>query len=269
MGVWDTTKKVGGTIYGGVKKVGKGLYDAFLGSAGTYTPASAESVYWGGNPFAQQARVDEYGRNLYEGYDASRRFEDAGMGARGLELSVYDRYQQMADGRGPSVAREMAKQGADVAQQQALQLAAGARGGGGNQLLAMRQAQQTGALAQQRAMATSAQLGQQEQLSAMGAMGDLASRVRAGDAQAQELAAARGAAFLGARQGVEGAAFQGEQARALANQEAENMAKQEALRSKREQQQNRRQIAQNAASLAAKGAMAYATGGASLAAGGV
>jgi len=266
MGLWDSVKDAGSYLWSGVKSVGKGIL-GYVGdvtgynSAGTYDPALAERVYWGGSPFVQGERINQYGGLINEGYDASRRFEAAGMGARGLELSVYDRYQQMAEGRGPSVAREMAKQGADVAQQQALQLAASARGGGGNQLLAIRQAQREGALAQQRAMATAAQLGQQEQISAIGAMGDIASRVRSGDARAQEMAAARGRDFLGARQELERSVYQGEQQRSLADQEAKNLSKAEGIRSRMDQMDRRREFFKTALSAGVSAAKMAAGGG--------
>jgi hypothetical protein len=136
---------------------------------------------------------------------------------------------------------------------QANQMAASARGGGGNQLLAQRMAQQTGAQAQQQASATAAQLGQQEQLAAMGAMGDVASRLRAGDARAQEMAAGRGRDFLGARQGVEGAAMEGAQQRSLADQEATTLASQENLRSKREAKAAKAELVKNVFGVVAGG----------------
>ena len=254
MAIWDTVKKVGGAALG--IPIAKSFYDIHTGNAGTYTPATADQVYWGGDKGAQGARVDEYGRRLDEGYGASQRFEQAGLEGRGLERQTFNAYEQMSRGEGPSVARQMAMQGANTAQMQANQMAASARGGGGNQLLAQRMAQQTGAQAQQQASATAAQLGQQEQLAAMSAMGDMASRLRAGDARAQEMAAGRGRDFLGARQGVEGASFQGEQQRSLANMEAANMANQEQLKSKREARAQRAQLFEKgfgAASSAAKG----------------
>lgn len=144
------------------------------------------------------AKVNAYKtdkRNLEEQDEAALHMADAdanrALEARGMQKDVYGRYAAMADGKGPSVAREMARQGANQAQANANQLAASVRGNGGNVLLANRNATKVGAEAQMTASGQSAQLGQQEQIAAMGAMGNLAGDIRSGDNQSRSLSEAR------------------------------------------------------------------------------
>lgn len=163
---------------------------AALGAAGLATSYAAAT--------RDPAKVNAYKtdkRKLDEQDAAALHMADADANraqeARGMQKDVYGRYAAMADGTGPSVAREMARQGANQAQANANQLAASVRGNGGNVLLANRNATKVGAEAQMTASGQSAQLGQQEQIAAMGAMGNLAGDIRSGDNQSRSLSEAR------------------------------------------------------------------------------
>ena len=133
--------------------VGAGLGGALGGTIGGWfgkkkkvAAPPQERVYMGGSGLAEQRYLSELGGGEYNAFQAAEEAQRQANEARGLENQVFGEYgaldqqfgaldQQYADlaaGRGPSLGRQMAMQGANTAQMQANQLAAGARGGGGH-----------------------------------------------------------------------------------------------------------------------------------------
>lgn len=197
--------------------------------------AKAAPTYFGGNADYQANLQSQLGQQDQQALMMADRERGMGMQARGLQQDVYGNYARMAQGEGPSVARQMAQQGANVAQQQANQTAASARGGGGNQLLAQRNAQRVGASAQMTASGQAAQLGQQEQLAAMAAMGETAGQMRAGDTQARGLSEGRAQSRNAALMGMNSDILRADTQRSLGDQNAEMLAQTENAKYKRMQ----------------------------------
>ena len=128
----------------------------------------------------------------------------------GRQGAVYDRWAAMADGTGPSLAREQLKAGLGTAQAQQAAAAANTRGGAANQLVGARQAAQMGSAMQGQANQQAVMVRAQEQMGAiqgMGgaadSMGQTAGAMRAGDFTARGYDEQRAAGALGARMGVE------------------------------------------------------------------
>jgi hypothetical protein len=288
----ENTGQLAGTVLGGGAglllggpmgaAVGAGLGGALGGTVGGWfgkkkkeiAAPPAERVYMGGSGLAEQRYLSELGGGEYNAFQAAEEAQRQANAARGLENQVFgefgaldQQYAEMAAGRGPSVARQMAMQGANTAQMQANQLAAGARGGGGNQLLAQRMAQQTGAQAQQQASAAAAQLGQQEQLAAMGARAGLAGQraglagqIRSGDYQGRAYDEARGGRYLDARTGAMGQIYQGQTGAAAGNQQASMMASVENAKLAEAEKDRRQRMIEKSASVAAGAAGKGAAG---------
>jgi hypothetical protein len=207
----------------GTAALGSAIYSSTKKNA-QLEPAYAQQTYYGGDP-DEQKRI----RGTLEAQDqqalgfANQQMYQ-GQQARELQTDSYGRFRQMADGKGPSVARQMAKEGADNAARAAQQQAASTRGGGGNQLAAQRMAMQTGAELASKGNQQAATLGQQEQLAAMGQMGDMASTMRAGDAQARAMSEARAADRSGTLNSVNTSVLQADTQRSLANAQAQQEA---------------------------------------------
>lgn len=219
--------------------------------------APAQQTYWGGSAGTQ---ADTQARLLAQDQAALGMADQnaiQGNQARGMQLDAYGRWQQMADGQGPSVARQMAREGGDAAARAAQAQAASARGGGGNQLAAQRFAMQTGAEAQTRANQQAATLGQQEQLAAMGQLGQMAGDIRGGDAQARAMSEARAGDRSGSYMGMGGQILQADTQRALADQEALMMSRQQNSALKEKSKDRWMQLGgalmNNAGGMAAKG----------------
>lgn len=102
--------------------------------------------------------------------------------ARAKQMALGQQYQDVIDGKAPSVAEMQMRAGQDATAQQALNMAASARGGGG--MLAAQQAQQANALGQQRVGMEAGMLRAQETAQARDAYGNLLNNVRGGDMSA-------------------------------------------------------------------------------------
>lgn len=211
--------------------VGMGTWLGIVGIAAQYgaarkdapqvTQVKAEKQYFGGSPEKAAAMQAQWGSQDAQALQMATQDASRGQQARGLQQDAYNRFAAMAEGRGPSVAKEMARQGANQSQANANQLAASTRGGGGNQLLAMRNAQKVGSNAQMQASGQSAQLGQQEQLAAMGQLANVAGEMRAGDAQARSMSEGRASDRNKSVYGMNSEQLQADVAIAQGNQNAE------------------------------------------------
>lgn len=99
--------------------------------------------------------------------------------ARAKQMALGQQYQDVIDGKAPSVAEMQMRAGQDATAQQALNMAASARGGGG--MLAAQQAQQANALGQQAVNRDAGMMRAQETAQARDAYGNLLGNVRQGD----------------------------------------------------------------------------------------
>lgn len=110
------------------------------------------------------------------GLGAQQNFAQALAAQNGIGnlANVYNQYQGVANGTGPNPAQAMLNQatGQNIANQSAM--AASQRGAGANVGLLQRQAAMTGANAQQQAVGQGASMQAQQQLSALGSMGNIA-----------------------------------------------------------------------------------------------
>ena len=213
--VWSTLKKGFDTA----ANVGTlGLYGTTMDTAtmagpkATTVAPNAASYEFGGSPLMRDRYRQELSGRDAQALAMAGGEAGAAQQARGLQGDLYGQYGAMARGEGPSLAAMQMRAGLDQAQQQAGQQAASVRGGAGNQLIAQRMAQQTGAaLASQAAQATS-ELRQREQLAAMEAQAGLAGAMRQGDLASRGLSEQRAAGALGARMGLESQQMQGQMA---------------------------------------------------------
>jgi hypothetical protein len=101
--------------------------------------------------------------------------------ARGLMAQSAQSYQDVLSGKTASVAELQRQQGQMQAAAQGYQQAASARGGGGNAILAQRQAQQQAASASLGGNRDAAMLRAQEQDAARGGLANVGNQLRAGD----------------------------------------------------------------------------------------
>jgi hypothetical protein len=203
-----------GTIAGG-----------FAMKGGKVSSVKAEPTYYGGSPEEQQELRGKLKQQDQEALGMANNSARQAAEARGMEGDAYRNFATMAAGEGPSVGRQIASQAAATAGSQAQQMAASARGGGGNQLLAQRAAARAGADATMKGAATAAQVGAQEQIAAMNAMGDMASKMRAGDDRARQLSEGRASDRAGLLNRADTAQLSADTSRSLADQEAEMMAR--------------------------------------------
>lgn len=201
-----------------------GLAGAYAsGSMGSGTPVTAPKTnagayQWGGNA---NALGDE--SNRLTGYeDASRAQADQArglaLGARGDQAALAARYGEMAAGRGPSLATKTMEAGLQQATGQAQAQAAATRGGGGNALLAQRNAQREAAGMSLGVAREAGQARVQEQLGAMAAQGGMVNAMRQGDLALRGQDQGAYQADMGARYGL-----QGQQLQANVQQDAERM----------------------------------------------
>lgn len=180
----------------GAGLAGAGLIGAYASGAMNSTshvqaPQTNKGSYvWGGDKNA----LPQETKRLTGFEDQSRALAQS---ARGDQAALATRYADMEAGRGPSLAREQLREGANTAANNASNLAASVRGGGGNQLLAMRDAQNAGVQASAAANESAAQVRAQEQLGAMQAQAALYQGMRAADQQAYQN-------DMAARYGLEG-----------------------------------------------------------------
>lgn len=199
----------GATAYGASKKVPKA------------TPVAVKpTAFGGGNDLQEQQLRREMADREATALSSADRYAKDAEGARGLQASAYDRYQQQAEGRGPSLAAKLAEQSANRMAAVQAQSAASARGGGGNQLLAQRMAMQQGAVVGQQGAAQASQMRMQEQMEGMRGMADMSTRMREGDLAARGMSEQRAAGSLGARMGMEGTIYEGGVRTALAEQQS-------------------------------------------------
>jgi len=195
---------LGSAIYGATRKVDKAQ------------PVPVEKSYYGGSAGREMYLRNQLGGREYDALYGANRYAKDAEGARGLQLSAYDRYRQQYEGGGPSLAARMAEQSAARMAEVQGQAAASARGGGGNQLLAQRLAMQQGAQVGQQGAALAAQMRMQEQLEGARGMADMSTRVREGDFTARGMSEKRASDSLGALMGMEGAILQADTQRNLA-----------------------------------------------------
>lgn len=215
MSIWGSIKRFGETGLGLATGLVKGAVVG--GDKVNQTPVDPNAYQYGGSPEATDLWRQELAQR--DALAGGRLSLDARLSdeARGRQSALYDQYGALARGEGPSLAREQMRAGLDQSQQQASQQAASARGGAGNQLLAQRYAQQTGAQLASSAAAQGAQLRAQEQLAALQAQAGLAGQMRQGDLSARGLSEQRYAGSLDARMGMEGQQLQAQMARDAAN----------------------------------------------------
>lgn len=133
-------------------------------------------------------RADQYNElgSFYANRDDTRIDYAQADADREQQLALAQQYQDVIDGKAPSVAQLQMQRGLDEATQQSLQMAASARGGGA--LLAQQQAGQAGALARQQAIGDSSTLRAQETAAARDSKGQLLGQTAAqsaGRAEAQ------------------------------------------------------------------------------------
>lgn len=176
---------------------------------GTPTPR-AQAYQWGGST---QALGQENKR--LTGYEDQGRA--LSLSARGDQAALAEQYKHMAAGNGPSMAEKQMQRGLAESTAQAQAQAAATRGGGGNALLAQRNAQRTAAdmsLAVNRdaGMARTA-----EQMGAMNAQAALYGQMRGADQQGYQ-------ADMGARYGLQGQQLQANMAQDQARMGAEQWA---------------------------------------------
>jgi len=176
----------------------------------TAPQTNSQAYQWGGNA---NALGDESKR--LTGYENQGRA--LSLSARGDQAALAEQYKRMAAGNGPSMAEKQMQRGLaeSTAAQQAQ--AAATRGGGGNALLAQRNAQRTAA---DMSLAVNRDAGMartQEQLGAMQAQASLYGQMRGADQQAYQ-------ADMGARYGLQGQQLQANMAQDQARMSAEQWA---------------------------------------------
>jgi hypothetical protein len=181
MAFWNTLAKVGGALVGG--PVGYFAGDALTGgddakkvlgaigdATGLKSVKGPQASYLGGNADAYAAQLARTGQQA----DQNRAYQGSAFGQQMAEqqrqLEVRDQQgalaqalAQQAAGQGPSVAQAQMRGALDANQQQAMAMAAGARG---NTALAQRNAMNAGSQANLQAGAQMAAMRAQEQLSA-------------------------------------------------------------------------------------------------------
>lgn len=119
------------------------------------------------------------------------------------------RFEDMAAGRGPSLAREQLAEGQAEAQRRQMAMAAGASGGAAGRQLAERNAQRLGADAQLDTNRAAAQIRAQEQIAAMNAAANLSTGMRNASQQGGVDAQRFESEAMGMRLGLEQQQMQG------------------------------------------------------------
>jgi hypothetical protein len=142
------------------------------------------------------------------------------MAARGQQQQALGLLSGAAQGTAPSVAQQQLQQGMDAGLRQQAAMAASARGGGGGQLMAQRDAAMQGAQLQQQTAGNAAMLRAQEMAQARGQFADMTSGIRAGDQSSQQLAMQQAQAQAGLTQQAMLANQQAGLGAGIANQQA-------------------------------------------------
>lgn len=198
-GIGTTAGAVGGGIIAGVgswlsQQGGKGggnmkAYKVDPTGGSGFFQYGGEDYDWenGGISGAEKRarRYDQLGAAYAERPDAFADYTTADQDyarqqeARGQQLALGQQYQDVIAGKTPSLAEMQMRQGQDATAQQALNMAASARGGGG--MLAQQQAINANALGQQRVGQDAAMLRAQETAQARDAYGNLVRDMRGAD----------------------------------------------------------------------------------------
>ncbi len=177
MGFWKTAAKIGGAVVGG--PVGFLAADALTGGStlkgigkamGMGGVKGPQASYLGGSPealaaqLARSGQIGDFSRGMQGGaFDQQAQEQARQLQVREQQSALAAALAQQAAGQGPSVAQAQLQGALDANQQQALSLAAGARG---NTALAQRNAMLAGSQANLQAGTQMAALRAQEQLSA-------------------------------------------------------------------------------------------------------
>lgn len=159
----------------------------------------AGAYQYGGSEAAAQAWRDELAKRQ-QGWQPQLASDIA------AQQRALGRFEDMAAGKGPSLAREQLAAGQAEAQRRQAAMAAGASGGAAGRALAERNAQRVGADAALEANQAAAALRAQEQIGAMNAAANLATGMRGASQQGEQ-------ASMGDRLGMEGAQMQGQMQR--------------------------------------------------------
>lgn len=196
-GIGTAAGAVGGAVLGGVT----GYFSSGSGSGGSGVPGmklndEAGIFQYGGQDYYPQdgeksgaekraSYYDDLGKYYSNRPDAAADYTTADQDyqrqqeARGQQLALGQQYQDVIAGKTPSLAEMQMRQGQDATAQQALNMAASARGGGG--MLAQQQAINANALGQQRVGQDAAMLRAQETAQARDAYGNLVRDMRGAD----------------------------------------------------------------------------------------
>ena len=167
---------------------GKGYTVDPTGGAGAFQYGGQDFDYYGGEKSGADKRGDWYDAlgNAYENradtfadYTTADQDYARQQEARAAQMALGQQYQDVIDGKAPSLAEMQMRAGQDRAAQTAINMAASARGGGG--MLAAQQAQQAGALGQQNVNRDAAMMRAQETAQARDAYGNLMNNVRGAD----------------------------------------------------------------------------------------
>jgi hypothetical protein len=183
------------------------LYGASKGVAKPYKPQALhqdENAYnYGGSAEGTSAWRDELAKRDAGALGGADKDAQMAAMARNQQQGLLGQYQQMAAGKGPSLAQEQAKRMLGQAQAAQVANAANVRGGAGNQLVAARGAADLGGQLQAQANQQASELRAKEQLAAMDAQKGLLGDIRSGDFTARGMGEQRAAGALGARMGLE------------------------------------------------------------------
>lgn len=191
-----------------------GLAGGILGGAGK-TPQVQSPI--------SQAQFQEAYKQSQAQAEAQRKFLEAVQAQQGLnkQLDVYGQFSNIAQGQGPNPAQAMLANttGANVANQAALM--ASQRGSSSNPALIARQAAQQGGNLQQQAAGQAAALQAQQQLGALGQMGDMSTNMANQQAAQTQNAFANAQALTGMGQQAIQDANARNQAAQMQNQQAQ------------------------------------------------
>lgn len=192
MADWDTGQGIQGGVGGAM--TGAGVGSMIMPGVGTAIGAGVGflgGLFGGG--FGGGSEQDEYQKllkDLASGY-GGRQAPQMGPAAQAAQSQLMQNRQQFiaqleaqAAGTGPSAARQLMQQATDKGQRNATAMAAGAGGRGVNAGAAMRNAMGTGAAMQMQNSQNMGVLRSQEQLNAMGQLGQ---NLQAGIGQDQQL----------------------------------------------------------------------------------
>jgi hypothetical protein len=188
----------------GVAGAAASIYGASKSGGTVRTPMpNNENYKFGGSNEAREAWRNGLAERDAAALGQADQWGAQGAQAREQQARLMGEYQDVAAGKGPSIAQMQLRQGQQEAAGRAAQMAANTRGGGGNILTAQRMAQSQGAEQAAAVNAQAAQLRAGEIERARDAQVGLASGMRTGDMSAQSLYEQRAAGALGARMDLE------------------------------------------------------------------